>query len=139
MVSHSKIEALPCLIVATLAAFILAPAAFAADNASDSGTVGEVVVTGSRIARPELESTTPITIVGAPEIRASGYLNAADVLRNLPQVGISAISGSNSNFSTSGGGINSINLRNLGDKRRLRARRPRPAPTMRSAGSGLQE
>ncbi|MDB6010642.1 MAG: TonB-dependent receptor [Gammaproteobacteria bacterium] len=119
MFSHWRIEAPPRFIVATLAAFILTPAAFAADNAADSGTVAEVIVTGSRIARPELESITPITIVGAPEIQASGYLNVADVLRNLPQVGISAISGSNSNFSTSGGGINSINLRNLGDNRTL--------------------
>jgi iron complex outermembrane recepter protein len=87
--------------------------------ATDDKTLEEVVVTGSRIARPELESTTPITIVGAPEIEASGSLNIADVLRNLPQVGISGLSSSNTNFSTAGGGINSINLRNLGDNRTL--------------------
>jgi iron complex outermembrane receptor protein len=86
---------------------------------TEDRTLEEVVVTGSRIARPELESTTPITIVGAPEIEASGNLNIADVLRNLPQVGISGLSSSNSNFSTAGGGINSIDLRNLGDNRTL--------------------
>ena len=114
-----KIEAPPRLVAATLLVLVVAQAAFAADNAADSGTVAEIVVTGSRIARPELESSTPITIVSAPEIESSGYLNAADVLRNLPQVGISGISSSNSNFSTSGGGINTINLRNLGDNRTL--------------------
>jgi len=119
MFSLWRIEALLRLVVTTLAAFIVAPAAFAADNAADSSTISEIIVTGSRIARPELESITPITIVGAPEIQASGYLNAADVLRNLPQVGISGLSSSNTNFSTSGGGINSINLRNLGDNRTL--------------------
>ena len=51
--------------------------------------------------------------------RFKRYLNVADVLRNLPQVGISGLSSSNSNFSTAGGGINSINLRNLGDNRTL--------------------
>jgi hypothetical protein len=75
-----KIEAPARLVAATLLALVVAPAAFAADNTADSATVSEVVVTGSRIARPELESTTPITIVSAPEIEASGYLNAADVL-----------------------------------------------------------
>ena len=114
-----KIGAPSRLVAATLMGLVLAPAAFAADNAEDSSTAAEIVVTGSRIARPGLESTTPITIVSAPEIAASGYLNAADVLRNLPQVGISGISSSNSNFSTSGGGINTINLRNLGDNRTL--------------------
>ncbi len=94
--------------------------AIAATAASDSSeTLSEVVVTGSRIARPELEAATPIVIVGAPEIQASGNLNIADVLRNLPQVGISGLSGANTNFSTAGGGINSINLRNLGDNRTL--------------------
>lgn len=106
-------------IAVAFAVFILTPAAFAADTSADSGSVTEIVVTGSRIARPELAASTPITIVAAPEIESSGYLNAADVLRNLPQVGISGISSSNSNFSTSGGGINTINLRNLGDNRTL--------------------
>jgi len=108
-----------CIVVAvsTLALPALAQQKLAANT--DEKTLEEVVVTGSRIARPELESTTPITIVGAPEIEASGNLNIADVLRNLPQVGISGLSSSNTNFSTAGGGINSINLRNLGDNRTL--------------------
>ena len=109
----------PLLFVVTTLAFLTgAPAAFADDKDSDTAPM-EVVITGSRIARPELESTTPVTIVSAPEIQSTGFLNAADVLRNLPQVGVSGISGSNSNFSTSGGGINTIDLRNLGDNRTL--------------------
>src|SRR5579872_1340384 len=98
-------------------AMTAATSVYAADE--ENAPVSEVVITGSRIARPELESTTPITIVGAPDIQASGNLNIADVLRNLPQVGISGLSSSNTNFSTAGGGINSINLRNLGDNRTL--------------------
>ncbi len=86
---------------------------------SGAATLEDIVVTGSRIARPELESTTPITIISATEIVATGSLNTADVLRNLPAIGISGISGANSNFSTSSSGVNTINLRNLGDSRTL--------------------
>ena len=111
-----------CLSIVSAFATVVGTPASAQQTAGVAATtepLQEITVTGSRIARPELESTTPITIVGAPEIEASGYLNAADVLRNLPQVGISGLSGTNTNFSTAGGGINSINLRNLGDNRTL--------------------
>jgi outer membrane receptor protein involved in Fe transport len=81
--------------------------------------LAEVQVTGSRIARPELQSTTPIEILSAKDIEATGLINTADVLRDLPGVGVSGISSANSNFSTSGGGVNTLNLRNLGDQRTL--------------------
>lgn len=90
-----------------------------AEAAGGQVTLEEVVVTGSRIARPELESTTPISIISAPAIQSTGSLNTADVLRNLPAIGVSGLSGSNSNFLTSSAGVNTINLRNLGDSRTL--------------------
>jgi iron complex outermembrane recepter protein len=102
----------------TMAA-ILAAAASQSILAADDEALTEVVITGSRIVRQDLQSTTPVTIVSATEIQATGNLNVADVLRNLPQVGISGLSTSNTNFSTAGGGINTINLRNLGDNRTL--------------------
>ena len=79
----------------------------------------EVVVTGSRIARPGLESATPIAVVGNEEIRRQGATNIQDVLAKLPQVGIPGLSNTNSNFLTSGNGVATINLRNLGDSRTL--------------------
>jgi iron complex outermembrane receptor protein len=100
-------------------AAILAAAGSQSAMAAEDEALSEVVITGSRISRPELGSTTPITVVGAAEIQASGDVNIADVLRTLPQVGISGLSSSNTNFSTAGGGINTINLRNLGDNRTL--------------------
>ena len=104
------------------ATLLAVPGAFAQQKPAASApavTLEEIVVTGSRIARPELESPTPVTILSAAEIQASGNLNVADVLRNLPAVGISGLSSANTNFSTAGAGINSINLRNLGDNRTL--------------------
>ncbi|HEV7613007.1 MAG TPA: TonB-dependent receptor [Steroidobacteraceae bacterium] len=88
-------------------------------SAEETESLKEVVVTGSRIATPELESMTPITVLTNQAIEASGTLNISDFLRDLPSVGTSLLSTTNSNFLTSGSGVNSINLRNLGDQRTL--------------------
>jgi iron complex outermembrane recepter protein len=52
----------------------------AADN------LEEVVVTGSRIARPELESPAPIASVNADDLRAVGQTDAEDVIRYNPSL-----------------------------------------------------
>ncbi|MEO1303747.1 MAG: hypothetical protein AAFV37_02135, partial [Pseudomonadota bacterium] len=49
----------------------------------------KVVVTGSRIRRDSnLDSSIPVTTVGADELLASSAFNAAEVIRQLPQFGI---------------------------------------------------
>jgi iron complex outermembrane receptor protein len=103
-------------VVANAAIFTVGHAAPAAD-ATES--LQEVVVTGSRIASPALESMTPVTVVSNQAIEASGSLNVAQFLRDLPSVGTSGLSSTNSNFLTADSGVNSINLRNLGDQRTL--------------------
>jgi iron complex outermembrane receptor protein len=103
-------------VVANAAIFTVGHAAPAAD-ATES--LQEVVVTGSRIASPALESMTPVTVVTNQAIEASGSLNVAQFLRDLPSVGTSGLSSTNSNFLTADSGVNSINLRNLGDQRTL--------------------
>lgn len=79
----------------------------------------DVVVTGSRIRRPELESASPIAVVGSEQIANQGITNVQDLAQKLPQVGIPGFSKTNSNFNTTGNGISSINLRNLGSSRTL--------------------
>ncbi|SEA46097.1 TonB-dependent receptor plug domain-containing protein [Microbulbifer marinus] len=88
-------------------------------DGNEAAQVEEVVVTGSRIIRANLESATPITTVDSQTIEFSGELNSADILRSLPATGVSALSSNNSNFFTSGGGINTVELRNLGEDRTL--------------------
>ena len=93
----------------------------AAISSADAGTGAEdvIVVTGSRIARPELDSATPIAVVGSAAIQAQGITNVQDITQKLPQIGIPGISKTNSNFNTTGNGIATVNLRNLGDSRTL--------------------
>ena len=106
-------------VIATLGVCGSTQAALAQEQSAPAVTLDDIVVTGSRLARRDLDSTTPVLVLSATDIQATGQLNTADVLRNLPAVGISGVSSANSNFQTSGAGVNTINLRNLGDSRTL--------------------
>ncbi len=90
-----------------------------AQDAQDEQMLEEVVVTGSRIVRSNVNAPTPITTVDSQTIEFTGQLNSADILRTLPATGVSGLTSENSNFFTSGGGINTIELRNLGEDRTL--------------------
>ncbi len=105
-------------VVPSAAIIILGNGAIAATTGADA-TLEEVVVTGSRIATPELQTFAPTVIVNSAAIENTGTINISTTLRDLPSVGTSALSTANSNFLTSGAGINTINLRNLGDQRTL--------------------
>jgi iron complex outermembrane receptor protein len=83
---------------------------------SESGT--DIVVTGSRIARPDLQASIPIVSVTAERIQDTGASNIQDVLATLPSVGQN-ISRTSSNFSNTGNGVATLNLRNLGPSRTL--------------------
>ncbi|HWJ35427.1 MAG TPA: TonB-dependent receptor [Steroidobacteraceae bacterium] len=100
-------------------AAILGQGGAALAAAEPSQALEEVVVTGSRIATTELDSFVPITVVNSAAIEATGTINIATSLRDLPSVGTSVLSTANSNFLTSDQGVNTINLRNLGDSRTL--------------------
>jgi outer membrane receptor protein involved in Fe transport len=47
---------------------------------------GEIVVTGSRIARPDLEIASPVNVIGTEEIALRQPNTAEDLLRDLPSV-----------------------------------------------------
>lgn len=125
MTGHARVaRAIPVLSrlsLALLAGTVVGlPPARAQNAAADTDNPQQtVVVTGSRIATPELQAMTPVTVLSAKAIEASGELNIADFLRDLPSVGTSNLSSTNSNFLTNNAGVNSINLRNLGDQRTL--------------------
>lgn len=83
-------------------------------NSDEPG--GEVVVTGSRLARPDLTGTSPVIVVGAENIALrAGSSNIENVLNDIPQVTATTSSTSNN----PGGGVATVNLRGLGDQRTL--------------------
>lgn len=107
-------------------AAIFAPAPAAAQDAAaqpdaisvDQLADEEIVVTGSRIPRPDLDSTVPVAVVGAIDLQRDAAVNVQDTLQELPQVGIGS-SRTNTNFLTAGNGVATVNLRNLGSDRTL--------------------
>lgn len=78
----------------------------------------EIVVTGSRITRPNLQSTTPITSITGAELFQTGQISVGDQLNQLPQLG-STFGQSNSTRFLGTAGLNLLDLRNLGTQRTL--------------------
>ncbi len=78
----------------------------------------EVVVTGSRIARPNLESAVPVTTVTADELFETGSTSVGDLLNDLPALR-STFSQSNSTRFLGTTGLNLLDLRGLGTQRTL--------------------
>lgn len=76
---------------------------------------GAIIVTGSRIPQPNLESASPITVVNSQEVRNTGTTRVEDLVNSLPQV----FAGQGSNISNGSTGTATINLRGLGSERNL--------------------
>ena len=74
-----------------------------------------IVVTGSRIARPDLTANSPISVVTADDMTLSGARNPEEFLRDLPQV-VPAIGSASNNGNA---GVATIDLRNLLEQRTL--------------------
>ncbi len=85
------------------------------DAASDVETAEVLVVTGSRIVRANLVSSSPVTQVEAEELLFQGTVRVEDMARTLPQV----YSDQNSSQSNGATGTATLNLRNLGRDRTL--------------------
>lgn len=78
-----------------------------------------IIVTGSRIADPTIETTAPVQVIGEELIDASGDVNIQSVLLRNPVFGSPTLSRNNTSFSTSASGIATVDLRNLGTARTL--------------------
>ena len=104
-------------LVAVLSLGLLPNTSFAQDSSADDD-VEEVIVTGSRIKRSNLDSSKPLEIISEDAIERTGLNNIGDVLQNITSSdgsGIRPVS-----TSTNGGnGANEVSLRNLGSGRTL--------------------
>lgn len=106
------------------------------DQATDqSKSASDIVVTGSRIPSPNLESTAPITVVTAQDAKLQGTTRIEDLLNSLPSVYASQ----SSSLSNGADGTATVDLRGLGTTRTLTLVNGRrllpgdPSPTSGSA------
>ena len=95
------------------------PAAAAVDAAAPE--MESIVVTGSRIARPEIAFANPVESFSANTIIQSGKTNLTDLLVESPALigSVTGESNSGSNTLNGGVGVNLLDLRNLGTARTL--------------------
>ncbi|MFL6722202.1 MAG: TonB-dependent receptor domain-containing protein [Sphingomonas sp.] len=79
----------------------------------------QIVVTGSRIVSPNITSLAPVQVIGTQEINQSGAVNIQELLNNNPAFSTPTLSTTNTAFLTSGAGVATADLRNLGINRTL--------------------
>lgn len=118
-IHFSKLKASAAPVVLGVA-LISAPA-FAQSAPADEGASAEdtIIVTGSRIASPQAETNAPLQILSSEGIQQAGVTNVQEVLLKNPAFGTPALSRTNSAFLTSGTGVATVDLRDLGSDRTL--------------------
>ena len=84
--------------------------------AADDEMLEEVVVTGSRIKRANIDSASPVTVFDQDEIKARGFTDVGYMLQRMPSMAGSPIGTTTNN---GGNGAVVVNLRGLGSNRTL--------------------
>jgi outer membrane receptor protein involved in Fe transport len=92
----------------------------AAAVAADEGSGDAIVVTGSRIPRPEYQGVLPGVQISSEQIAARGFINALEAINDLPLVGpgASPLNGNNGGQAASLGAA-FIDILDLGTQRTL--------------------
>ncbi|MGN6270230.1 MAG: TonB-dependent receptor domain-containing protein [Sphingomonas sp.] len=107
------------LVAATIATPALAQSTVApeapADTAQADNQIRDIVVTGTNIPRPNMESNSPISVIDDKEMKLRGSIAVEETLTGLPQFTADA----NDNASNGSDGTANINLRDLGSNRVL--------------------
>jgi outer membrane receptor protein involved in Fe transport len=81
---------------------------------------GSIVITGSRIPKPNYDTIQPATVLSSQAIDQRGFVNAADALNELPQFGIPGSSPVGGNGGGAfGAGQSFVNFLGLGSQRTL--------------------
>ena len=89
---------------------------FAQAQDQSAGSVEMVVITGSRLARPDLTATSPINVVSNEALKLSGNGTIEQTLNELPQL---KAQGGATSGNTNAAGIYTADLRGLGPARTL--------------------
>ena len=79
----------------------------------------QIVVTGSRISRREIESSSPLQVIDAKQLDARGFQTVAQALNELPTFGVPGASPIGFNQSGFGAGQSFVDFLGLGSQRTL--------------------
>jgi outer membrane receptor protein involved in Fe transport len=92
-----------------------AVSADAAPEGQGQDTEGDIIVTGTRIPQPNLNSASPITVLNNQDVKLQGTTRTEDLINSLPQ----SFAAQGSNISNGATGTATVNLRGLGSVRTL--------------------
>ena len=115
LLSAASLAAMSTAALAQTAGTNGAPTGGGADSAA---ATDQIVVTGSRIARPNLASPVPVTSVSGAEFFQTGKISIGDILNELPSLQ-STFTSANSTRFLGTAGLNLLDLRGLGTQRTL--------------------
>jgi outer membrane receptor protein involved in Fe transport len=93
----------------------IASSASSAGNSDDQ----DIVVTGSRIPRPNLDTGQPTIVIDSKLVDQRGYTNIADALKAIPSFGVPGSSRVGGQAGSFGSGQNFVDFFGLGSQRTL--------------------
>jgi outer membrane receptor protein involved in Fe transport len=93
-------------------------ASVASTEGEDGDAASDIIITGTHIARPELESAMPISVLRIDDARTYARDTVYDALLLNPAIG-PGLGDSNSQGQEYDAGVANINLRNMGNNRSL--------------------
>jgi len=85
-------------------------------EADEDLLIEEIIVTGSRIKRADIDSASPVTIIDQAEIEITGLTDVGSLLQRMPSMSGSPIGTTTNN---GGNGTVNVNLRGMGAGRTL--------------------
>src|SRR5258706_12407967 len=94
---------------------LAAPSSYAQQPPPSAEKIEKVTVTGTRIPSPNLESTSPISIITPTDIKFEHPVSVENLLNNMPQV----FADQGNMLSNAATGTATVNLRGLGSARTL--------------------
>jgi outer membrane receptor protein involved in Fe transport len=95
--------------VALIAASAGGAALYGTASMAQDAELEQVIVTGSRIPQPNLEGTSPVSLISSTDIQVQGTQQVEDLLNNMPQV----FAGQGGNYSNGATGTATVDLRGL--------------------------
>jgi iron complex outermembrane recepter protein len=129
MRSSPQIKNRALLSVTTAVLALLSAPAFAQTPAAEDEEV--IVVTGSRIARPDLMSSSPVSVVSAETMKQTNTVTIEQILTSNPQF----VAGQTGSSNNPGDGAATVDLRGLGSQRTLVLFDGKRAPSYDTQGS----
>ena len=109
-------RAIKLALLASASVSALTTSAVFAEEEEEAADESKITITGSRIKRTDIETASPVTVIGRAEMELTGLTDVGDLLQSIP-----SMSGSPIGTTTNNGGNGSvqIDLRGMGTARTL--------------------